>query len=460
MTRPSIGIFGGGIAGCTVAHLLCKDYDVHLFEASGQLGGFAKSWKNKQGIPQEHSPRIVLNDYYLFERIFKDLGIEDHLISNPCDKIVPLNGHPRDLFSFGHIGLTYKEMILIVFHIIMGMISTDDDDSQPVYDIIQSTSGREWFDTLALIAGERPDIMPMYKVVRMMESTLYNAFRSNKTLNGPWSEKFFNYWETFLKQNNVSIYYHTPLIQFCPKLKYAIVKQNNQLKYIHTNLSVVATDISNSIKIFNHTNNKISQELTYNLKKLYSKTTSHQMGMQLYFPFQPNVNLKDYFTIESDWKLIIQIQTPRLWSLVIPEMSLTSQRLGKSAQVCTEEELKEEILYQLGQFFSLPLPQIYIWKSWTFQNGKWATTEPYFWNAVSTKHLRPKQEITNTLYLVGAYTDTKYYSYYMEGAVESGFMIAEKILGKHLNIPTRRFPHLVQLILLFSLTFLLQTLYK
>ena len=462
----SVAIFGGGIAGCTIAHLLCKDYKVHLFESSNQLGGFVKTFRNSKNIPQEHSPRIMLNDYFLMERIFKDLNIEDNLINNPDDIVFPLFEKPHNILDFTKISLTIKEIVILAYYIIKGFFSTEEQldytDSIPIYDIIKSSEGRKWFNTLSLVAGERPDIMPLYKVIKMVESNVYNMFRKPKTLNGPWSEKFFNIWEKYLKENNVIIHYNTPLKQFDSNIKYAIVEKKGELRYLTADIFVLTSDITNTIKIFNKTKNKKLKELNKQLKELNCKTKSYQMGMQIAFPEKIKTKYKDYFTIQSDWQLIVQMQDTvwkekmekSLWSVVIPEMSLYSHRLKKKAEDCSEEEIKEEIIYQLRLKFDLPKPDnIYIWPAWSIKNNKWTTTEPYFWNSVNTKKLRPKQYIFDNLYLGGAYTDTNYYSYYMEGAVESGFKIAEKILGKKLNIPTRRFPlllRLVVLVLLFS----------
>lgn len=439
----SVAIFGAGMSGCTVAHLLCtKGYKVHLFEASSQIGGFVKTFRNKDGIPQEHSPRIVLNDYHLMERIFKDLNIEKNLIddSNFEDTIFPLFGKSHSLWS--NISLTLQEIVLLIYYIIRGLLSTDDQmsymDFIPVYDIIQSKDSRKWFDTMSLIAGERPDVMPMYKIVKIVKSKFRNFFRRTKTLSGPWSEYFFNHWKEFLLDNGVTIHYNTPLKQFDSTLNHAIVEKDGELRYLTTDIFVLATDISNSIEILNKTN---LQKLKQNLKQLFEKTKSEQMGMQIYFSTKIKTNKTGYFTIQSDWQLIVHMQETTwkqpmkgsLWSVVIPEMSLFSNRLGKKAINCSPEEIQDEVLHQLGYQFKLPEPQgFYIWPAWTFINNQWSTSEPYFWNAVGSKHLRPKQEIMNHLYLVGAYTDTNYYHYYMEGAVESGFLACEKILGQKL----------------------------
>ncbi len=454
MKTKSISIFGGGLAGCTLAHLLCKDYKVFLFEASNQIGGFVKTFRNEDNIPQEHSPRIVLNDYHLFERIFKDLGIEHNLISNPKNTVIPLQEESYSIQNFFKSSLTIYEIVLLSYYIILGFFSTDKElqymDYISVYDIIQSKQARKWFDTISLVAGERPDKMPLYKLFRMTESNVYNIFRSNKTINGPWSEQFLNHWEKYLKQNGVIIHYNTPLKQFDKTINHAIIEIEGELKYISTDYFVLATDISNSIKIINKTN---LENLKQNLNELHFKTKSEQMGMQLFFPNNIKTNLSGYFTLQSDWNPIIHIQSKQLWSLAIPDMTLYSKRLNKRVFECTEEEIKQEILYQLKLKFTLPVPKIYIWPSWKFINHRWKTTGPYFWNAVGTKHLRPKQKILDNLYIAGAYTDTNYYSYYMEGAIESGFMIAEQLLGKNLNIPKRRYPLVLKIGLILGFLF-------
>ena len=475
MSLPHVSIFGGGIAGCTVAHLLCKEYKVHLFESSNQLGGFAKTFRNEDGVSQEHSPRIVLNDYFLLERIFKDLGIEDNLISDPQDTVIPLDKKPYSITDITKIlELTFKEIVLILFYIIKGFLSSDDQlnhlDLLPVYNIIQSNSGRDWFNTISLVAGEKPSEMPMYKFVRMVESNFYNFYRKSKTINGPWSEILFNNWEKYLKQNNVTIHYNSPLEQFDPSMNYAIVNVNGSSRFLNSDIFVVASDISNAVKIFDKTKNKELKQLKQNLKQLKQKTKSHQMGMQISFPNKIKTNLRDYFTLKSDWNLIVHMQETSwkenmkgsLWSVNIPEMTLYSKRIGKMAKDCSKEEIKQEVLYQLSLKFDLPInPKVYIWPTWFKDphDQQWTTTEPYFWNATNTKHLRPKQHIMDNLYLAGAYTDTNYYFYYMEGAVESGFLIAEKILGKDFKLPQRRHPLLLRhgliLLTLFSLGFFL-----
>ena len=62
----SISVFGGGIAGMTVAHELSeKGFDVTVYEKDEFLGGMAKSKRNLDNIPTEHSWRGYNTSFYV-----------------------------------------------------------------------------------------------------------------------------------------------------------------------------------------------------------------------------------------------------------------------------------------------------------------------------------------------------------------------------------------------------------
>lgn len=69
-----INIYGAGIAGLTVAHeLIEKGFEVHVYEKDNEVGGMAKSKRDKYGIPTEHSWRgyapFYFNTFELLKRI-------------------------------------------------------------------------------------------------------------------------------------------------------------------------------------------------------------------------------------------------------------------------------------------------------------------------------------------------------------------------------------------------------
>lgn len=78
--RPSVAVIGSGVAGLTAAHLLQRQFDVHLFEADDRLGGHAHTHDvaltNGQ-VAGLDSAFLVHNDrtYPNLLRLFAELGV-------------------------------------------------------------------------------------------------------------------------------------------------------------------------------------------------------------------------------------------------------------------------------------------------------------------------------------------------------------------------------------------------
>jgi uncharacterized protein with NAD-binding domain and iron-sulfur cluster len=77
----TVGIFGGGIAGLTVAHqLIKKGFSVDLFEFNPVLGGLARTERRKEDdeMPTETSWRGIGPFYYNFFNLLKDIPNNDN----------------------------------------------------------------------------------------------------------------------------------------------------------------------------------------------------------------------------------------------------------------------------------------------------------------------------------------------------------------------------------------------
>src|SRR6478609_8202996 len=79
-SRQTVAVIGSGVAGLTAAHLLQRQFDVHLFEADDRLGGHAHTHDvaltNGQ-IAGLDSAFLVHNDrtYPHLLRLFDELGV-------------------------------------------------------------------------------------------------------------------------------------------------------------------------------------------------------------------------------------------------------------------------------------------------------------------------------------------------------------------------------------------------
>jgi len=77
--KKTVSIFGGGIAGLTVAHeLVEKGFDVTVYEKDNSLGGMAKSKRNNNSIPSEHSWRGYGKFYHNAFDIMKRIPIKEN----------------------------------------------------------------------------------------------------------------------------------------------------------------------------------------------------------------------------------------------------------------------------------------------------------------------------------------------------------------------------------------------
>jgi cytochrome b involved in lipid metabolism len=73
----SVSIFGAGISGLTIAHELSeKGFEVFVYEKDENIGGMAKSKRNKNNLPTEHSWRGYASFYHNTFNILKRIPIK------------------------------------------------------------------------------------------------------------------------------------------------------------------------------------------------------------------------------------------------------------------------------------------------------------------------------------------------------------------------------------------------
>jgi uncharacterized protein with NAD-binding domain and iron-sulfur cluster len=91
----TVNIYGAGISGLTVAHeLIEKGFKVNVFEKDSEVGGMAKSKRNKYNIPTEHSWRGYAPFYHNTFDILKRIPID-----NDC-MIEEMSNHDDRLLTY------------------------------------------------------------------------------------------------------------------------------------------------------------------------------------------------------------------------------------------------------------------------------------------------------------------------------------------------------------------------
>ncbi|MBC7474257.1 MAG: FAD-dependent oxidoreductase [Candidatus Sericytochromatia bacterium] len=106
-----IAVIGGGISGIMSAHLLQKEHDVTIFEASTYLGGHSHSVKIDNGIDQSFyldTAFLIFNNlsYPNFIKFIKELDVYNHVESSEMS--FAFSDYDKDLF-FG-IGKGFSDI--------------------------------------------------------------------------------------------------------------------------------------------------------------------------------------------------------------------------------------------------------------------------------------------------------------------------------------------------------------
>lgn len=472
MPTRNVFIIGGGVAGMTIAHELKKsqDFEVTIVEAADRLGGFVRTYWDESGRPSEHSPRVFMSDYHNFNRIVSEITTYGN--STVADALVPILGNSpvvtecEILDRRNSLGLVDKLVAAWVLgrHVLF-CNNLEDTENIACYDtaLVSTTALKNTVDAAAYLMGERPHQLPLYKLVK------YAVPVDTFVMNGPYQDVWIDPWMKHLESgpNPVRVLANSRVTSIrkadqtvtglqitttttptspSPRLQ----SQPQQLELgTADDLYVLATGLDASLSLLP---GLVPVDKMESLQELREQTIVDQMGIQIYFmkklclPF-------DAFSSNSDWKPIVEcldslwakhnlLQLPpcyrSLWSVCLPDVDLVSRRTMKSVRESTEPELYLELWTQLNlnptmrtwlSVCSLQEVEFKIWNAWDNSSGNYTTNEHYFQNATDTWKLRPDQSTDmDNLFVAGAHTRTSYYSWFVEGAVESGLLVAQKII--------------------------------
>lgn len=476
--KKKIVIVGGGIAGLSCAHILStrfNDFDIEIYEKEQNLGGKVQVFQKEDKYYQEHSPRVFLNHYVNMQQIFSEIPydeknsildmysdeLKNYLISKKCENTPLYLTEIKEILKSTNI----FNMAIIGLFMIQGLMSCqerldDTFDNIPFSQLLFTKSTKFVFEFISYILGENLNVLPFTKMLKTIEYEVKDKlegyptkFKGTRTFKIPYNE-VFEKWEDFLVKKNVKIYKNYELIDkkiFNNQITEFMFKHGVSYKNAQCDIGILALNISSLEHFFSNTDSKLKEQL----KKLKKETKSIQPGIQIYFDKKIEMKRYGYFVIDSDWKIIvapmdkfwIKNNEKSVWSINIANPELISKRLNKSLLECNEEEIKEEIWYQIQnsciKTFIKNRPEdliperILLWKNLVFEDGKLnmeKTNDDYFWNSLGSNKNRPEQKTDiDNLFLTGALTKTNFYSYWTEGAVESAFKTVKEITKKDID---------------------------
>ena len=462
-----VAIFGAGISGLTVAHELRKIASVDVYEIDSVPGGFAQSSRDINGMPTEHSWRgygpFYDNLFSILKEIpFKGGTVHDNILFNrPIEFLLPRDGKGT-LTEIENRSPTIADNILLGFYMSTGLFANKR------LDVISKTNFKK------LMAGKlshngRDDFIKMlgpglgldendtslYDISKYAEIKMASRARGNKKafgdwylLNGPTSVKWIDPWEQFLKAEGVNFHYNCGLKK--------IHVEGNTVNHVEVkNMSIKAdayviciSPYSLADMIANETTNR--PELTKSLN-LARPPPHKQIAFAMLFKNKlifPNPDMVMAFP-DSEFNITICQQDnfflddpffkqagkdKSLWSGTACVTDVPGRVYGKPAVELTKDELCNEIKAQMFSSQelraiisdqSLDVDYMKIWKNWHVVNGR-LQSHPKWVTSTTTYGNRPSQKTSiDNLYLAGSHTKTTTSLWSMEGAVESGKLVAK-----------------------------------
>jgi Flavin containing amine oxidoreductase len=482
-------IVGGGISGLTIAHeLLDKKYDVTLIEKDSSLGGMAKSRREVNGIPSEHSWRGYAPFYKNTFELLRKIPIPQENKTVYDNLAIPIDFYlMKDKIDSYKAGLNNLDYVIAGYYGLKFLLSNDRKEEYyqtkllPLLGDKLSADGHD--NLIEFIIGpglgmEKKDVSygHLFRVVtlQMLNQEEYEhkhddpdageyrhrAKEAWHVMNQPTNEAWFDPWKRHLISKGLKLRLNTEVVKFNldqNKITSCVINNGSDDLIIKADDYVVSTNPYAAENIF--ANSKMD-ELKKKHELLNKNTSSNQISFRLGFDKKikfPKKNIAfvmvdSEFNItmypqESHWKKGTKLDNDgtikSLWSGTIIQAYNESKMYNKKAIELTKDELINDITRQIlrsksfqklirdSNGFNLTKDDIIyseIWYEWE-HNGKELEQSNKKWvNNVYNEQYRTKQRTDyDNLYIAGAHTDTSMNIWSMEGAVESGKIVAKLI---------------------------------
>jgi uncharacterized protein with NAD-binding domain and iron-sulfur cluster len=441
-------VFGGGISGLTSAHeLLDKGFNVSLIEKENILGGMAKTRREKNGVPSEHSWRgfgpFYKNTFDILKRIpcSNNKTAYDNL-SKPVEFFL-LSDKERSAKK----KLNFFDYVVVIYYSIKYIIFGGYYDVK-VEPLLKDKLSRDGYDFLIeFLLGpgygmEKKDASygHFFKFLLLHVFSKEELWQVNTK---PTHEAWIEPWRDYLISKGLKIHLNTQLLDFNKqegKIESCSVYDGRQVLTLKADEYIVCLDPFNSEKIIKG--------------KVTEKTESNQISFRLGF----NKNIKfpvsniafvmtdsefniTWYPQEHHWDKDVKIGEgiKSLWSGTIVD--------SKKAITLDKNKLMEEIINHIlrseslqnmikkhNNFYLIENDIKYkeVWYEWLYNGTKMVQKNKKWGNNVFNEKYRQNQttEFTN-LYLGGAHTKTSTSVWSMEGAVESGKLVSQFVSNKY-----------------------------
>lgn len=434
-------IVGGGPAGLTAAWYLAKyGKRVLIIEREESLGGCHRVKRTKDGLFTEHSPRVYFGNYLQFQALLKDIGTDFN------DVFTKYDFYKGGLYYIKASKISLCELMTFASEYIKFMFNKDYYKNITVDKFMSkhkfSDRTKLYTDLLCrIIDGAGADRFTLYELFKTVNiSSLYNIFIPRY----PNDQKLFLKWkDALLKTGKVDIMLNTKVV----KLNYA----SNQIINLITNKGdkivgdrfILAVPPLNIIDIISRSINKVKNSFgQFDDFNRWASYTDYITCVSVTFHWDKALKLDHVWggLTDPEWGLIFinmseymtfnHIQSKTVISTTVTVTDKVAKYIGKTANNCTEDELKSTILHKLKQSYpGLPNPTRSVLSPETYHDGNvWINRDRAFMYT-NRGYMSNRSNISN-LYTVGPHTGIldNNYNYYLESAVTNAAILVNDLL--------------------------------
>ncbi|KTC84034.1 oleate hydratase [Legionella brunensis] len=488
-SRKSVVVIGGGIAGLATAHLLRQaGLAVTVIEASDDVGGQARSGYTNNNEPTEHSVRGYHTDYHCLSKLLADLRdaglVNSELNLAPIDLMGQFNGfsifldrknsRARNVWSCFKSLLSQKirffELLRLVKLFCLQLVCEQRLISR--YDYLPAeavfktkTSSEIWtqmfFNSACASTAIQTDSSAVTGIAaNQLALEMMRAIKLIKMFNGPTSVSMLHPWKNYLEARGVRFQLGVSVNELTISdgiISGCILSDGTGEQFDHY---VLAANYHAVEKILD-TSHLLEQSGIDTA--CLNRSFEWASGAQFYLKSLPthNANFRPgVFTafLSSPCNLIAIIQGEGFWTnfgKVSPQAHIISTSFtnffvpglyNKPLVNCSREEIKEELLAQLGILDKEIVLDWHLDTSLQYlnqeevslrqpifcveQNGLWFCNDsPNLSPGRGYYHSAPKAKTPwANLHLAGVYCKTAYKLPSMEKAAESGYHAANSVL--------------------------------
>ena len=401
-------IVGGGPTGLSLGHVLgTNGLKVAIIEKDKQLGG---SW-NSQWIEEkywsENSPRIFI--YSNISRNFMfDIGLTDSDFVNVYGNIIESN--LKKLNSvYSNFNLV-DCLLFLSFIIKYKIIKTDLTLDTFLKKTNMSKKSKKFLKIVCITLCDRPDKTNINNFVNSLPVTVTANIKQMKQPNK---------WHKNIEKNkNITFFKNTKVIEVLEKKNHVYGVITDSYGTIHGNKVVLSTQSDGLMNILKNSNFNVKNNWKkyFNMDNWLKSTYYSGFGFQLHFNEQVTFPKKWCWSCYGDWTIIIlpvsnwlskytkDLNVKTVWSCCIVDMDTKSKRTLKTPNESTRNEVLNESLQQINDFYKIPKPyKITTSEGLKKVNNKWVSKNTGFTKS-NSGYLPIKGNIEN-LYALGCFTE-------------------------------------------------------